>query len=244
MNKKKNKKRRIRLSFIGGRRPAFLDQGKTIETKKDTIIPETNENEIEPIKDTIDDQVGEDEIENNVQVDNKKDKAIENDLQNKDTQNETLSISTRPRPLDKRRKSLEALENATVKATEKHLEEMETVTKEVKAELQKWQQLMSDDLFEMFGKTESQFMESSTSCVVLNQCNELLDAKEGLVEMHMKLTLKSMKISYLHEELKLKHELLETAMNQFCEDSCLDLTANKTGAETPRHLIKKIVSLK
>ena len=137
------------------------------------------------------------------------------------------------------------MENATVNATEKHLEEMEAVTKEVNAELLKWQELMSDDLFKMFDQTEGNFIGGgSKSCSVLKKYNELVNDKEELVEMHMKLTIKSMKISQLHDELKLKHELLETAMKQFCEDSSLDSTVNKTGVETPRQLIKKIVSLK
>ena len=206
----KPKRRKIRLSFIGGRRPVFIDDKPTSADNKDN---ESKEDEA-----TINKKG---EVELTVQVSNRtaKDNAL-------------ISEYASGKNPSKRNNGVSSNMLESTLCTN-NLKEMNEMMPEFEKELEKWKLLTSDFVFNTFEEVE-------TNSEIANKSKLLEEQEQDLLKNHMELCKKNLRLKELHSELEAKKEILQFQINsQTNDDSVLGVSV----MDTPRHLIKKIISL-
>ena len=206
----KPKRRKIRLSFIGGRRPVFIDDKPTSADNKDN---ESKEDEA-----TINKKG---EVELTVQVSNRtaKDNAL-------------ISEYASGKNPSKRNNGASSNMLESTLCTN-NLKEMNEMMPEFEKELEKWKLLTSDFVFNTFEEVE-------TNSEIANKSKLLEKQEQDLLKNHMELCKKNLRLKELHSELEAKKEILQFKINsQTNDDSVLGVSV----MDTPRHLIKKIISL-
>ena len=209
----KPKRRKIRLSFIGGRRPVFLEENKDEKTKSDDSkgINGENKAKIENRPDEVTALISTKKII--------KDKAISSEYAS--GKNPSQRNNGEPSNI------LETTLCASV------FQDMREITPALEKELENWKMLTSDFVF----KTYERFELNSE----LSKVSEFLAEQDKLLlENHMKLYMKNCKLKELHTELELKTALLQ---QQIEEQTVNDSVLGASVIDTPRHLIKKIISL-
>ena len=110
---------------------------------------------------------------------------------------------------------------------------MNEMMPEFEKELEKWKLLTSDFVFNTFEEVE-------TNSEIANKSKLLEEQEQDLLKNHMELCKKNLRLKELHSELEAKKEILQFKINsQTNDDSVLGVSV----MDTPRHLIKKIISL-
>ena len=211
----KPKRRKIRLSFIGGRRPAFIDDKPKADYKDDKS---KNDENIDEAKELIKNK-GEVEVVVQVSKRTSKDNAL------------ISEYASGKNP--SRRNNGESSNMLESTICTNNLQEMNEMTPEFEKELEKWKLLTSDFVFNTYEK-----IEANPEIVIKSKLLE--EEEQNLLANHMELCKKNLRLKELHSELEAKKEILQFKISsQTSDDSVLGASV----IDTPRHLIKKIISL-
>lgn len=228
----RKRKKRIRLSFIGGRRPALLGSVKTsIEKGKenDVNVDISNVN-IEKTATVVDkvietNECNDTKVTDNVQI------ALKN---NEDTKKPNSNLKKKAKQnLRNKRLTLDELRQQTEK-TEKG-EDQSTSTSQivlVQNELQNWKDYL---LHSEVSKDIPDELEAMLSLEVDTEINKIQYSYDEW-------RIDAVQVKLLHEKLRLTKEVVQKELDKISTEMQVDSNVVAQVTETPRHLIKRILN--
>ena len=218
----KPKRRKIRLSFIGGRRPAFINKK---EEPSDTNIDNNVSKKKNDKKSKVEDL--------NDKLENYNSQEVAAPILTRSIKDEALISEYASGKNPSKRNNGESSNMLESTICTNNFHDMNELTPELEKELEKWKLLTSDFVFNTFEQVES-------NPEVTTKCRLLEDQEQSLLQNHMELYKRKLKLKELHLELESKKEILQSMIDkQTTDDSILGGSV----VETPRYLIKKIISL-
>ncbi|XP_057295408.1 uncharacterized protein LOC130623884 [Hydractinia symbiolongicarpus] len=228
----RKRKKRIRLSFIGGRRPALLGSVKTsIEKGKENDV-KVNISNVNPEKTaTVVDKVikttecNDTKVTDNVQI------APKN---NKDTKNPNVTLKKKAKQnLRDKRLTLDELRQQTEKIEKGG--DQSTSTSQivlVQNELQNWKDYL------LHSEVSKDIPDELEAMLCLKVDTEINKIQYSYDEWRTD----AVQVKLLHEKLRLTKEVVQKEVDKISTEMQVDSNVVAPVTETPRHLIKRILN--
>jgi len=234
------RKRKIRFSFVGGRRPRFSDFG-TADTKADLPVNDQKDENVEAKDENVEEQVIESITkDDSVPTSNKTEKEVSEvgtSSMKKDNKGTTLDYVCGRNPIDRQTDDeVKEIVNNKTKTIDAKLKQ---VLPELEAELETWGELKSNYVHPL--------VENDTDLETNDEnLEKLREAQKEILDLHCQIDTANNHLVHLHKSLMIKKERLANYIG--CQTINVDSTLNgnltQTICETPRQLIKKITNLK